>query len=456
MVNDDLLDLIESKTSETLRTLTDLVSIPTVAPPGDNYVRIVEYLIQIFSNLGLSAENVIIPDDIFKQRMKNPQLRGTRANLHAYLDSGADETLVIYTHLDVVPAGEGWTSPPFEGTIRDGRFYARGSADSKAAVAALLTTLSAIRELDMKPAYNLNIALTTDEEVGPYSGLCYFADSGLLSGDYFLCMDGESDDLLIGMNGILTWRIDVTGRAYHSGSSFLGINALEKSVALMNGLLRLKEEVEERRSMTPGSPVIFEKIGVTHVKPVLNITMIESGIKENVIPGTCTIKGDRRVIPEEAFDDAISEIETALKSAAGPETAYDFSYEIGYPPISADPDHPWVRQVLAIANDLSDRNILPVGTQGSLDVAYAINITGQPFCCHGVGRLDESSAHAGDENIRIDDLVRYSKFMGLLLRGDRGQRSQIKHETISARSPLTEDAAVGRWCAPSPDPASLR
>ena len=86
---------------------------------------------------------------------------------------------------------------------------------------------------------------------------------------------------------------------------------------------------------------------------------------------------------------------------------------------------------------------------------------GQPVCCRGVARLDESSAHAGDENIRTDDLVGYSKFMGLLLYSARDvgihiKPVAIKYETASARSPSTEDAAMERWCAPSPDRAYLR
>jgi succinyl-diaminopimelate desuccinylase len=239
-------DRIDSKTSDTLRILTDLVGMPTAVPPGDNYEEIVDYLMPKFADLGFEVEKVCIPEEIFKQKMKNPELHGKRVNLHAYLDVGADRTLVIYTHLDVVPVGDGWTFPPYEGTIAGGRFYARGSADSKAAIAALLTALSLLRELGITPAYNLNIALTTDEEIGPYSGLCYFADIGLLSGDYFLCMDGEGDSVIIGTNGILTWRVDVFGKTYHSGSSFLGVNALEKSVTLMNGLLELKRKVEDR------------------------------------------------------------------------------------------------------------------------------------------------------------------------------------------------------------------
>ncbi|NOQ29082.1 MAG: M20/M25/M40 family metallo-hydrolase, partial [Methanosarcinales archaeon] len=118
---------------------------------------------------------------------------------------------------------------------------------------------------------------------------------------------------------------------------------------------------------------------------------------------------------EETFEDAIDEIERALASAADADTRYDFTYEIGYPPMCTDASHSWIGQVLDVANEVSDRKIDIAGAQGSLDVAYVIGITEQPVCCHGVGRVLESHAHAEDENVRLEDLVRYTKFLWLLL-----------------------------------------
>ena len=51
----------------------------------------------------------------------------------------------ILTHIDVVPPGEGWTYPPFEGTIENGRLYGRGSLDDKGPMAASLFAMKAIK-----------------------------------------------------------------------------------------------------------------------------------------------------------------------------------------------------------------------------------------------------------------------------------------------------------------------
>ena len=55
------------------------------------------------------------------------------------------------------------------------------------------------------------------------------------------------------------------------------------------------------------------------------------------------------------------------------------------------------------------------GSQGSLDQAYATDKTGIPTCVYGVGRQMESNIHAGDENVRVDDLVNFAKFLLALM-----------------------------------------
>jgi len=57
------------------------------------------------------------------------------------------------------------------------------------------------------------------------------------------------------------WQIDVLGKSYHSGSSFMGVNAIEKSIPVMNELMVLKERVEKRRSKVPASMAITQKPG---------------------------------------------------------------------------------------------------------------------------------------------------------------------------------------------------
>jgi succinyl-diaminopimelate desuccinylase len=412
---------LESMKDEAVRNLGELVRIDTSVPPGKNYAEAVDYMARRLKELGFEVEKIPMPRELFEK--KNPRLShlaGERVNLSARKDIGAEKTLLINTHLDVVPASGNWSIPPFDVTVKDNRIFGRGVADSKGGIAAMLTVLSAMDELGIEPGYNLNIAMTTDEEMGPYSGLCHLADLGKLEADFFLSMDGDSDDITIASNGNVDWQVDVYGKSYHSGSSFLGVNAIEQSIPVMNELMGLKEEVEKKRSGVPVSSVISEKTGIDTLIPVLNINMINGGVKQNIVPDRCTLKGDRRFIPEEKFADVCREMNEAIARIMekNPGINMELSCNEVYAPLLTDMEHPWVQEVRRAACEAAGRDVMCSGTQGSLDVAYAVKVTGLPACCFGIGRRTESNAHGDDENIRVEDMVMYMKFLGRLICGD--------------------------------------
>ena len=416
-----LFDALDSRTDEAIKTLDDLVRIPTFVPPGDNYKEIMDYVAQCLIELDFEVEMVSMPRELFEE--KNPRLahlKGERVNLSAVKDVGAEKTVLINTHLDVVPASDKWTVPPFEVTTNNNRLFGRGVADSKGGVAALLTVLLAMKELNIIPKYNLQVVFNTDEEMGPYSGLCYLADIGKLKADYFLSTDGYIDDITIASNGNVDWQIDVYGKSYHSGSSFLGVNAIEQSSFLINELLELKSRIGARRSAVPASLAVSKKTGVKTIVPVLNITMINGGVKQNVVPDRCTLIGDRRFIPEENFDEVCGEISDALDTARkkNPDIRFTLNCNEIYPPMHNDMNHQWIREVQDAASEVSGRKVRVVGTQGSLDVGYAVKVTGLPACCYGIGSRTESMAHGDNENIRIDNLIEFMKFLGRLLYGN--------------------------------------
>lgn len=393
-----------------LDLLRDIIGFKTIAPPGSHYQEVVDYLVPVFRDMGFETEVLVMPEEVFMAKCDDPRLVGGRVNLIAKMDAGAEKTLVIYAHLDVVPPGEGWETDPFDLVQKGGRVYGRGVSDCKGSIAALIAALKALLR-EGKPKYNLRILLTTDEEVGGYSGLCYLTDLGLVKGDLMLCMDGFSDDVVVGSNGILTWEVIVHGKSAHSGSSFLGVNAIERSLPVMEALMGLKKEVQSRTSALPASSAL-EAVGKKSLMPILNITMISGGIKENIVPDRCVIRGDRRVIPEESMEEAMEEIERTLEPL---DAEMDLKFYPGYPPMSVNPDHSWIEEVRGAVK--RGMGFLPrvSGTQGSLDQAYATEKTGIPTCVYGVGRQIESNAHGLNENVRISDLEGFARFLIALL-----------------------------------------
>ena len=398
--------------------LKDLIRIPTFVPPGENYGKIVNWLLPRFEELGFECEKIEMPEDVYEKRQKSAELHGERVNLLATKDFGARESVDIYTHLDVVPAGEGWSMSPFDPVLKDSRIYGRGVADSKGAVASLLTALREITEQGLESKYNIRVALTTDEEIGLYSGLCFFADEGLLKGDYLLCMDGDNDGICVATNGVMNWEIKVYGKSSHSSIPFLGVNAIEKAKVVINELEDLKRQIESRESKAPCGPHMAELTGQKHIKPVFNVTMIEGGVKENVIPPSCVLRGDRRYIPEERVEEVIKELEDAvekIKTKHGIEV--DLLCKPGFPPMCSEPSSEWTRRVQDAASDTFNVSKGIIGVQGGLDVAYAVQRTNQPVCAFGVGCFVDCNPHGPDENVGIRDLIDYEKFLVRLLTG---------------------------------------
>jgi succinyl-diaminopimelate desuccinylase len=82
-----------------------------------------------------------------------------------YVDYGyGDEMLGILTHVDVVPAGDGWTVNPFEGTEKDGKLYGRGSIDNKGPAIAALYALKALKDNCIQLNKKVRLMFGTDEE----------------------------------------------------------------------------------------------------------------------------------------------------------------------------------------------------------------------------------------------------------------------------------------------------
>ncbi|MFS0555285.1 dipeptidase PepV [Brevibacillus sp. 179-C9.3 HS] len=77
-----------------------------------------------------------------------------------------DEEVGVLVHIDVVTVGEGWTTPPFEPSIRDGRIYARGAIDDKGPAMAAYYALKLVKDSGLPLKKRVRMIIGTDEESG--------------------------------------------------------------------------------------------------------------------------------------------------------------------------------------------------------------------------------------------------------------------------------------------------
>ncbi|MBI3968581.1 MAG: M20/M25/M40 family metallo-hydrolase [Chloroflexi bacterium] len=415
---------VDRRRDDIIGLVQELVRIPTFTPPGHNYDTAVEALVPKLTSIGFEVQRIDMPDEVFQQRCRvhYPEMNGVRANLLAKKDFGKPERVLWYAHVDTVPVPDAdkWTRDPFGAQVVGDRMYGRGTADAKGECCAAIAAFQILHELGIEPRYNVTIALTGDEEIGPYSGLMYLADEGHFADcSYFHSLDGSGDGVIVAHNGALTWRIDIKGVSTHTGRAYSGINPIEHSLAILEEFRALQTEVLSRRSDFPIPPNIAADTGVDKLQPTFNVTMAHGGVKHTIVPPTFVLQGDRRFLPEEPEEDVIAEIRAAFERAKAKDPLLDA--EIAFRPFymshAGDPNHPWAKEVHRIVEAVVGEPRPITASGGSSDVAYCSHVTGIPVVGFGIGRYKESMNHGIDENIRIGDLLDLVKITAAVATG---------------------------------------
>ncbi len=117
---------------------------------------------------------------------------------HIEMEQGATqlEVMGILAHIDVVPAGSDWTTPPYEPVIKDNRIYGRGAADDKGPTIAAYYAMRALKDANIKLNKKVRLVLGLDEETG-WSGMEYYLkkvnapDFGFAPDGNFPTVNGE-------------------------------------------------------------------------------------------------------------------------------------------------------------------------------------------------------------------------------------------------------------------------
>ena len=89
-----------------------------------------------------------------------------------------EEMVAVLCHLDVVPEGDGWSVPPYEGLVKDGRIYGRGTMDDKGPALAALYGLAALREAGLTPRRRIRLIFGLNEETGSADMKYYLRHGG--------------------------------------------------------------------------------------------------------------------------------------------------------------------------------------------------------------------------------------------------------------------------------------
>ncbi|RLI27526.1 M20 family peptidase [Candidatus Bathyarchaeota archaeon] len=376
---DRFLDEIDP--DETVEILRSLVKLDTVNPPG-NEIRAASYIAGLLRRAGIPVELM--------------EVEPGRPNLYAILGGPGTPKLTFEGHMDVVPvgAGEKWSVDPFSAELVDGRVYGRGSADAKGSLTAMVETLLALRRAGFNPSEPLALLAVMGEETGNM-GIRHALKEGFRSG---MAVVGEPTGLEVktAHKGILGVEVTARGRTAHAAMPWAGVNAI---VGMARLVLKLEEfdraVLKTRRSRLVGSPS-------------LTVTTISGGVKRNVVPDRCSITIDRRLIPGETPQTALSEIQDIVDKLLSeePQLKVDIGLLYADPPSEVSEDEEVVQLARKAVKIVRGRDPGVSGFGAHCDMGALVN-AGIPTVVLGPGDL--SLAHRVDENLSVEELVEAAK-----------------------------------------------
>jgi acetylornithine deacetylase len=341
-----------------------------------------------------------------------------KANLFATLGDSKKPGLILSGHTDVVPVdGQDWDTDPFAATEREGRLYARGSADMKGFIGIILAQapkfVAALN--DQRLDAPLHYALSYDEEVGCLGVRGLIADleeQGIRPAG---CVVGEPTSMqpIIAHKGTHRFRCAVHGREAHSSYVTHGVNAIEYAARLVVFIRQLADRLAQLEQRDYGFTVPYS---------TLSTGLIQGGIAANVVPKDCVFQFDMRTLPQAKPDALYQEIRRYAEMLAAEMRTIDAGAGI---------DLQWVSQTVGLAAAETDAIVqwamqlsrnTTVGKVSYGTEAGLFQKMGVPSVICGPGDIAE--AHRPNEFVALDQLAQCESFMDRILETGYAKASQ--------------------------------
>jgi acetylornithine deacetylase/succinyl-diaminopimelate desuccinylase family protein len=358
------------------RELADLVAIDTQNPPGHE---------------ALAAQFLrgLLMTDGFEVTLQ--EYKPARINVVARLENGAGPVFAFNTHMDVVPAGDGWSSDPFVLKETDGRLYGRGACDCKGPLAAMLEAMRMLAAERAAWSGTLLGVFVADEEIAS-EGAKFYASTGPKI-DAAVIGEPTSNATFTAHKGGLRPVVRVHGVSAHSGTPHLGENAIYRAGELLGLIVEHHEKVVRHRT--------HPLVGAAS----LTVTRMNGGHADNVLPSACDLLLDRRMVPgedEEAVKREIGDLLALARERFGVRAEI-----VGYKATTGGPtetalDTTIVQASLATSRAHGVARPGPFGFQGGCDLVHFRKLGAQGTV---IGPGDLAVAHKPDEFVPVDEFV---------------------------------------------------
>lgn len=410
---------INAKKSELVELTQALIKIPTINPPGSNYLEICEFLSTRLKSSGFQVELVRAKDSLGDSEQY------PRWNVIArHEGKHKGECVHFNSHTDVVEVGRDWTYEPFAAVIEDGKIYGRGACDMKGGLAASIIAAETFIELCPDYCGAIEISGTADEETGGLGGVAYLAQKGYFSSDrvqhVIIPEPLNKDRICLGHRGVWWGQIETFGEIAHGSMPFLGDCAVRHMGAVI-------KEMEETLF-----PALAQKRTEMPVVPkgarssTMNINSLHggqdelpedyTGLPSATVPDSCRMIVDRRYLLEEDVKEVKGEIIAVLERVKAKRENFRYFCEEVHSvlPTMTDKDAPVVQTLTKAIHEVMGKQAEYVISPGTYDQKHIARIGKLENCvAYGPGVLD--LAHKPDEYVGIQDMLDSATVMALSL-----------------------------------------
>jgi acetylornithine deacetylase/succinyl-diaminopimelate desuccinylase-like protein len=356
--------------------LARLVQIPSVTPPqagpragAPGEARLAAAVARWFAELGGAVE-------VWEVAPGRPSVYGVWGGRGA-------RVIGLDVHLDTAGV-EQMAGEAFGGELRGGRVYGRGAVDTKASLAVALALLEERRHAASPSPDTLVVAATADEEETALGAPAFaaWARGRGIAFDELAVAEPTGCAPVHGHKGVVRLELTVAGASAHSSQPELGRNAIAAAARVA---LALEEEHARLQAAPPA------RLG----QATLSVTLIGGGRGVNVIPDTCSLAFDRRVLDGED-PEAVGRHIVAIAEAASPlPIAARTILSLGA--FWQDPGHPWLRRLAEWSGETA--RVVSFGTN-----AWAYAEVARACVVLGPGSI--AQAHSDDEWVEVAELER--------------------------------------------------
>lgn len=320
---------------------------------------------------------------------------GERANLHAWLGQPSGGVAFV-SHLDTVPAGDGWTSDPFDPVIRDEALVGLGACDPKASFASFVAACARLVESGWTPQHGVQIVGLVDEEERQ-RGVRAWVERANRDELPAFAIVGEPTrlDVVCAHKGDLYVEVEFKGRAAHSSDPEAGASALYAAAELALEIERL--HADPISAGEPEHPVTG--------RGTWSVGTTSAGTGISIVPERALLQIDRRFNPSDDPERSVEIVRRLAHQIADRRDglrAETRTLQIA-PAMETDPSTPAVIALLESAAPVTGRAD-PIGWGATCD-ANMLSQAGVPVVVFGPGDL-LAAAHRPNESVPLDEVER--------------------------------------------------